>query len=134
MQQKSVLNVVRKFSVKIFIGRIKTQMIDYAAGFLRSNLMYVAIGIIATAFAVFGFYLLKALKSMTRKMNFLIRLLIYIYQYRQTWRSGQERIRLSFPATVTIAADFSYRETHPRRDAGGMTMFSYRETHPCRDA
>jgi len=56
-------------------------MIDYAAGFLRSNLIYVAIGIIATAFAVFGIYLLKALKSMTRKMNFLIRFLIYIFVY-----------------------------------------------------
>ena len=56
-------------------------MIDYAAGFLRSNLIYVAIGIIATAFAVFGIYLLKALKSMTRKMNFLIRFLIYFFVY-----------------------------------------------------
>ena len=56
-------------------------MIDYTAGFLRSNLIYVAIGMIATAFAVFGIYLLKALKSMTRKMNFLIRFLIYFFVY-----------------------------------------------------
>ena len=56
-------------------------MIDYTANFLRSNLMYIAIGMVATAFAVFGVYLLKALKSMTRKMNFLIRLLIYILVY-----------------------------------------------------
>ena len=56
-------------------------MIDFAANFLRSNLLYVAIGIVATAFTVFGVYLLKALKSMTRKMNFLIRFLIYIFVY-----------------------------------------------------
>jgi len=56
-------------------------MIDYAASFLRSNLIYVSIGMVATAFAVFGVYLLKALKSMTRKMNFLICFLIYIFVY-----------------------------------------------------
>ena len=56
-------------------------MIGYAASFLRSNLIYVAIGMVATAFAVFGVYLLKALKNMTRKMNFLIRFLIYIFVY-----------------------------------------------------
>ena len=56
-------------------------MIDYTANFLRSNMMYVAIGIVTTTFAVFGVYLLKALKSITRKMNFMIRFLIYIFVY-----------------------------------------------------
>ena len=56
-------------------------MIDYTANFLRSNMMYVAVGIVATTFAVFGVYILKALKSLTRKMNFLIRFLIYIFVY-----------------------------------------------------
>ena len=42
-------------------------MIDYTAHFLRSNMMYVAIGMVTTTFAVFGGYLLKALKSLTRK-------------------------------------------------------------------
>ena len=56
-------------------------MIDYTANFLRANIMYVAIGIVATVFAVFGVYLLRALKSITRKMNFLIRFLIYILVY-----------------------------------------------------
>ena len=56
-------------------------MIDYTANFLRSNIMYVTIGIVATTFAVFGVYILKALKSMTRKMNFLIRVLIYVFLY-----------------------------------------------------
>jgi hypothetical protein len=56
-------------------------MIDYTANFLRSNITYVAIGIVTTTFAVFGVYLLKALKSVTRKMNALIRFLIYIFVY-----------------------------------------------------
>ena len=57
------------------------QVIDYVTNFLRANLMYVAIGIVATTFAVFGVHLLRALKNMTRKMNFLVRFLIYIVVY-----------------------------------------------------
>jgi len=57
------------------------QVVDYTANFLRSNLMYVAIGMVGTTFAVFGGYLLKALKNMTKKMNFLIRFLIYFFVY-----------------------------------------------------
>ena len=63
------------------IGRMKILMIDYTANFLRTNILYVAIVIVATTFAVFGVYLLKALKSVTRKMNFLIRFLIYLFVY-----------------------------------------------------
>ena len=37
-------------------GVQKRRMIDYTANFLRSNLIYVAIGIVAAAFAVFGVY------------------------------------------------------------------------------
>jgi uncharacterized membrane protein (DUF373 family) len=44
-------------------------------------MLYVTVGIVTTTFAVFGIYLLKALKSLTRKMNFLIRFLIYIFVY-----------------------------------------------------
>ena len=57
------------------------QIIEYAANVLRSYLMYVAIGIVATAFAVFGVYLLRTLKNMTRKINFLIRFMIYVLVY-----------------------------------------------------
>ena len=57
------------------------QIMEYTANVLRSNLTYVAIGIVATTFAVFGGYLLRALKRMTKKMNFLIRFLIYVLVY-----------------------------------------------------
>ena len=57
------------------------QIIEYTANVLRSYLMYVAIGIVATTFAIFGVYLLKALKNMTKKMNFLIRFIIYVLVY-----------------------------------------------------
>ena len=57
------------------------RIVDYIAGFLRSNSLSVAIAIVSTTLAVFGGYLLRALKSMTKKMNFLIRFLIYVFVY-----------------------------------------------------
>jgi hypothetical protein len=56
-------------------------IVEFIAGFLRSNSMSVAIAIVATTFAVFGVYLLRVLKNTTKKMNFLIRFLIYVFVY-----------------------------------------------------
>jgi len=57
------------------------QVIDYIADFLRSNSMYVAIAIITTTLTIFGVHLQRALKNLTRTMNFLIRFAIYIFVF-----------------------------------------------------
>jgi len=57
------------------------QIVDYIGNFLRSNLMYVAIGIVATTLTVFGIHIQRALKNLTKNMNFLIRFAIYVFVF-----------------------------------------------------
>jgi K+ transporter len=57
------------------------RVVEFIAGFLRSNSLSVAVAIVATTLAVFGVYLLRVLKSVTKTMNFLIRFMIYVLVY-----------------------------------------------------
>ena len=57
------------------------QIIEFIADFLRSNSTYAAVAMVTTTLAVFGVYLQKALKRMTKKMNFLIRFGVYVFVY-----------------------------------------------------
>ena len=56
-------------------------VVDFIAKFFRSNSVYVAIAIVATTLSIYGVYLKKGLKGMTKKMNFLIRFMIYVFVY-----------------------------------------------------
>ena len=57
------------------------EFVNFLAKFLHSNLIYVAIAIVATTLAIYGVYLKKALKNITKKMNFLIRFVVYVFVY-----------------------------------------------------
>lgn len=57
------------------------EFVNLLAKFLRTNLFYVAVALVATTLAIYGVYLKRALKNMTRKMNFLLRYVIYVFVY-----------------------------------------------------
>jgi len=57
------------------------KFVDFLAKFLRENLIYVAVALVATALAIYGVYLKKTLKNITKKMNFLFRFVIYVFVY-----------------------------------------------------
>jgi hypothetical protein len=57
------------------------EFVNFLAKFLRENSIYVAIAIVATTLAIYGIYLKKLLKNITKKMNFLLRFIIYVFVY-----------------------------------------------------
>jgi hypothetical protein len=60
---------------------MKMEFVEFIGKFLRDNLIYVAVAIVATTISIYGVYLKKAIKSMTKKMNFLFRFIVYVFVY-----------------------------------------------------
>jgi len=67
--------------------------LDMFAKFLRQNTMYVAIALTTTAIAIYGVYIKKALKAATKKMNFFMRFVSYVFVYA---------FLLAFASTQTV--------------------------------
>lgn len=57
------------------------EILDILAAFLRKNIMFVSISIVTTTVAIYGGYIKKALKSVTKKMNFILRFAAYVFVY-----------------------------------------------------
>jgi|GEM_PF-1761814 len=57
------------------------EFVNFLAKFLRENLIYVAVALVATTLAIYGVYLKKTLKKITKKMNVLFRFVIYVFVY-----------------------------------------------------
>jgi len=56
-------------------------ILDVFAKFLRQNTLYVAIALITTTIAIYGIYIKRALKAATKKMNFFMRFMSYVFVY-----------------------------------------------------
>ena len=58
------------------------EIVDIIAKFLRTNnAFYVAIAIIATTLSIYGVYLKKWLKNATKKLNFILRFIVYVFVF-----------------------------------------------------
>jgi len=57
------------------------EIIDYLGKLLRSNSMYIAIGIVATTITIYGVYLKRFVKNTTKNMNFFFRFIIYVFVF-----------------------------------------------------
>ena len=57
------------------------EIIDYLGKLLRSNSMYIAIGIVATTITIYGVYLKRLVKNTTKNMNFFLRFAIYVFVF-----------------------------------------------------
>ena len=57
------------------------ELVNFLAKFLHDNLIYIAVALVATTFAIYGVYLKKILKNITKKMNVLFRFVIYVFVY-----------------------------------------------------
>jgi len=57
------------------------EFVYFLAKFLRENLIYVAVALVATTLSIYGVYIKKALKKITKKMNVLFRFVIYVFVY-----------------------------------------------------
>jgi len=57
------------------------EIIDYLGRLIRANSMYVSIGIVATVITIYGVYLKKLVKNITKKMNIFFRFLVYVFVF-----------------------------------------------------
>ncbi|MCL2844936.1 MAG: DUF3392 domain-containing protein [Chitinivibrionia bacterium] len=55
------------------------EIIDALGKLFRSNSMYIAIGIVATTIAIYGIYIKRLVKDITKKMNFFFRFIVYVF-------------------------------------------------------
>jgi hypothetical protein len=57
------------------------EILNVFANFLRKNIVYVAVSMLATSLAIYGIYIKKGLKAATKKMNFFLRFAVYVFVY-----------------------------------------------------